>query len=1134
MKTILRVLVLIPLLFISSCTKDSNPVDSGTPTTPSTGGKISTGQSVDLGSQTIGTSGGSFTVNKSGDPLNGFQITIPANGFTQSQSIAVSYAPITSHQLGSSINALSPLIKITCDGGYSSDQITVKIPIKLPVGSFAMGFFYDETTGELEPLPVATLDSTSITIATRHLSPSDTRLGKGLLKLTNPVWGSMFISYIAKSVLHNLPVLSSGFTPGVDDWEFPNNGSYISPKGHCAGQSATAIWYYYEHKLKGEAGLYNRYDKVKADWFWPDNPMGYRFASSVQEDMSFWSLIGASVSFWLPDVVFDSFIYSMYVTGKPQMVGVSSILEGVGHEMVVYKIDVFGGKLYVADPNFPGNTTRVIEFVPGVLLGSFKPYFTELKVGDKGYNLGWIQYHAVTSLVAWSKIAQRWTEFQNGTIGNDRFPAYSLTEIRNLTDFVDGLDTDLDSVKVISVSNACAFALPGTFNRQFMSAYDAQGTLLNTTKDQGVLTLGLRPGDNIFGMHMSGCGADTQLHYVDFKWIKVHRHMTLTIATTESNGAPVSTPGTKTKQYTFVTKSARPVPKDGKVRYDWSFGDGSAATSINNDSTVIHTFTKDGTDTINVSFSYDGTKISQVSAIATIAATPPTITSITPSVANIGDTVKVSGKNFGADKTKGAVTFSNNVAATQIINWIDTVITVKVPQGAQSGSVSVTVSGLASNAMPFTVGIVPVITSLTPSLAKVNDTISIDGSSFGTDKTRGYVQFTGALVSGTTVVSWTSTRIRVVIPSAAATGPLFVTVKGIASNQVVFTLNATPSITSISPLQVSYATPVHIVGKNFGPSQGVSSIKFGAYPPKSVVSWNDNEIVATVPELFDNDVISLTINGTTCRSSYLTTPDPQITSTNPDSAYALEPITLRGTKFGYEQGHARIIFSYVDTATVLSWSDTVITAIVPEPSRHYYGPDPIKVIAGNGRYRTYNNFIIIEDVMETLHRTQSVSISMAGTMTMYTNPTGNQSKHNSFSFSNIGWHVPITWSGTAFHFVASFANSSDSGSTTFDGTVSNDGKTLLTITGRLSGAHLNNVLVYHHTDITELIFQNVPLNIDQAYQIMVGFGVTGAAARNYVTSVKFESHSDGIMISQYISTDWTNATDIPSISVSFQ
>jgi hypothetical protein len=205
------------------------------------------------------------------------------------------------------------------------------------------------------------------------------------------------------------------------------------------------------------------------------------------------------------------------------------------------------------------------------------------------------------------------------------------------------------------------------------------------------------------------------------------------------------------------------------------------------------------------------------------------ITAIIPSAARVGDTVKVTGKNFGFDRTKGTVTFNSGIAATQVIVWNDTTITLKVPQGTQTGAVTVTVNNLTSNSATFTVTTVPVplITSLTPSAARVKDTISIDGNNFGTDKTKGYIQFTGTTAYSTGIISWTNTNIRVVVPYNITTGPLTVNVNYVASNQVLFTLDTTPWIDQVYHTgqgwlgypKRSWALPgkmVEISGRNFG------------------------------------------------------------------------------------------------------------------------------------------------------------------------------------------------------------------------------------------------------------------------------------------------------------------------------
>jgi hypothetical protein len=95
MKTLSRICVITSLLLVVSCTKDSNPTG---PVSPSPSNKILTGQSVSLGSQTFDPSGGTFTINKPGDTLNGLQ----ASRMRRSHHINLAQRSIRSHRLSRS------------------------------------------------------------------------------------------------------------------------------------------------------------------------------------------------------------------------------------------------------------------------------------------------------------------------------------------------------------------------------------------------------------------------------------------------------------------------------------------------------------------------------------------------------------------------------------------------------------------------------------------------------------------------------------------------------------------------------------------------------------------------------------------------------------------------------------------------------------------------------------------------------------------------------------------------------------------------------------------------------------------------------------------------------------------------
>ena len=81
--------------------------------------------------------------------------------------------------------------------------------------------------------------------------------------------------------------------------------------------------------------------------------------------------------------------------------------------------------------------------------------------------------------------------------------------------------------------------------------------------------------------------------------------------------------------------------------------------------------------------------------------TSPTITSLSPTSGAVGTSVTISGNYFGASQGSSTVTF-NGTAATPT-SWSNTSIVAPVPAGATTGYVVVTVGGVASNGVTFTV-----------------------------------------------------------------------------------------------------------------------------------------------------------------------------------------------------------------------------------------------------------------------------------------------------------------------------------------------------------------------------------------------------------------------------------------------
>lgn len=371
-------------------------------------GNISVGQTVAVAQAEVSLAGGQIEYTRSGDPLTGLKVTVPANAYSDKRTFKVSYAPVTGVTF-KDFRAASPLITVDNGGGYSGEMMKMTVPVKLAPGEFAMGFLYDNKTGKLEGMPLLAMSASSVTVGTYHYS--------------NVIIGVIESKLLKKDA-------DSGFRPGIDDWQFVNRGSFIAPGGHCAGQALTALWYYVNQPDGEKVTLYDRYDNNRlapaTPKIWEDDSYSYRFASVIQEDIkwdSFANNLFANLGGADDELTLKAFTYAIQVTGEPQLVGIWSS-KGGGHAMIAYRIK--DNQLYIADPNYPGNNDRRIEFVNG----KFKPYNSgankkEIDAG-KGKAYETIQYSAKTATVDWGLIARRWAEVKNSTIGNDRFPKYAL------------------------------------------------------------------------------------------------------------------------------------------------------------------------------------------------------------------------------------------------------------------------------------------------------------------------------------------------------------------------------------------------------------------------------------------------------------------------------------------------------------------------------------------------------------------------------------------------------------------------------------------------------------------------------------------------------------------------------------
>jgi rhamnogalacturonyl hydrolase YesR len=139
-------------------------------------------------------------------------------------------------------------------------------------------------------------------------------------------------------------------------------------------------------------------------------------------------------------------------------------------------------------------------------------------------------------------------------------------------------------------------------------------------------------------------------------------------------------------------------------------GPSSGSTTAGADGTYSFSQLANGTYTVTPTLSgYTFTPPGQMVTISnangtanfTAAVAPPSISSLSPNSGQVGTSVTISGANFGAVQGGSTVSFSGIAAA--VTSWSASTIVAKVPVAASTGNVFVTVGGVASNGLPFTV-----------------------------------------------------------------------------------------------------------------------------------------------------------------------------------------------------------------------------------------------------------------------------------------------------------------------------------------------------------------------------------------------------------------------------------------------
>jgi len=324
--------------------------------------------------------------------------------------------------------------------------------------------------------------------------------------------------------------------------------------------------------------------------------------------------------------------------------------------------------------------------------------------------------------------------------------------------------------------------------------------------------------------------------------------------------------------------------------------------------------------------------------------------SLTPNSGKIGDTITISGSGFGSSRGSSFVTF-NDTIATEYISWSDVQIKVKVPKGAKTGKVVQMANSIKSNGLDFTVLVYPNLESITPSTAKIGDTVVLAGTNFGIGKDTSFVYFAGKKAAN--YISRSATQIKLKVPVGTKTGKVYITSGANKTNELDFSI--IPQITSIMPDSAGITEQITIYGTNFGDKAGTSTVAFNDTITTDFISWSDIQIELKVPAGAVSGKVRVNVTGLPSNDVNFTVIQ-HIASINPYILKIGDPITITGTNFGATRGTNKVLLNTIEAPSYDSWSDTEIKIKIPDNA--FSGK--LYVVKGSRKSNAADFFIIPE------------------------------------------------------------------------------------------------------------------------------------------------------------------------------
>ncbi|MFD2556523.1 IPT/TIG domain-containing protein [Sphingobacterium tabacisoli] len=231
-----------------------------------------------------------------------------------------------------------------------------------------------------------------------------------------------------------------------------------------------------------------------------------------------------------------------------------------------------------------------------------------------------------------------------------------------------------------------------------------------------------------------------------------------------------------------------------------------------------------------------------------------TIEDIKPRTGGVGTRVTVKGTGFNADLSQ--ISADINGSAATLVSSSDTEIVLTVPQGTESGPLSVTINGQRITGPDFTMVPPPSIEVVSPLSAPPGTEIAIKGLNFSTILDENKVLVNGKEV---TLSSVSFSEIKFILPGGIGAGDLVLHVNGQTVVGPKFT-EQNLGIQSVSPDNGLAGTEVTIKGIGFGTDVNQNQVYFNGVQAQ-ILSSTATEIRAIAPASLSTGQLQVHSNG---------------------------------------------------------------------------------------------------------------------------------------------------------------------------------------------------------------------------------------------------------------------------------